>query len=302
MATSVFPAAVSSSINANAITCVSANTIYGTALALDPAIYTVTCASTTIATVEFLSGANGYITNAKTATGSIAVNLASAADRVRIWTNTGSNIVVTITKTAAALTNNLSGTLDTITTIGSSTYTGTSTSGYAYAMVIGGGGGGGGGQSGYSRNGGGGGGGGCAGKIVTLTGSMAVVVGAAGARGVLGSPGTAGTAGGSSTFAGMTATGGSGGAGATTGGDGADGASGTASGGTFNNTATGQGSIGGIPVSPYSFISATPGTGGSYSYGSDGGAGSGYGAGGGAGGGQQAGGAGAPGVVYVLRF
>ena len=204
MAISKVQPVVTSSINASAITATSAATMYQALLSLDPAIYTITCASGTIANVEFYSGISTLITSAVTASGTVAVNLGSAADRVRLWTDTGSNIVVTITKTASALTNNFSGTLDTITTLGTSTYTGTSTSGYGYAIAVGGGGGGGGAYANGGAGGAGapgGGSGAVAGKFVQLTGSLTAVVGAAGTAGTAG--GTGGN-GGTTTFGGMT--------------------------------------------------------------------------------------------------
>ena len=270
MAISVFPAAVTSSINANAITAVAAVTIYEGRSTFDPAIYTISCASGVITNFEFYNGAGTFVTSGVTSSGTVAINLASTADRIRLWTSTGTNTVVTITKTASALSNQMpSGTLDTITTLGSSTYTGTSTSGFAQAMLVGGGKG---GNSGDAAGSGGAAGyaGQVTGSIVTLTGSMAVFVGSGGAGGAATagfSYGTsnAGTNGTSTTFAGLTATGGG-----------------------VNTSAT--------PTSVYSFIvngSTTPkgigGTGGAPGTGGNGGGGG-------------AGGAGGNGVLYILRF
>lgn len=299
---------VSSSINASSITATSAKTLYEGRVALDPAIYTITCTSTTVATVYFYSGINTLVTTAVTASGTVAINLASAVDRIRVFTDTGSNIVVTITKTAGALSNVFTGTLDTVTTTGSSTYTGTSSSGYGYAIIVGGGGGGTGGNQNYF--GGGGGAGGACGKLVALTGSMAVTIGTGGAGSGYNGNGSAGT---SSTFAGMTA-GGGGGAPNANGVGRVQGTNGTASGGDINNGAGGgpsaaqqnnpgyAGYSGNGPLTPYPFVVATIGTGG---YGNVGtaGAGTGYGAGGGGGGYENgSGAAGTQGVLYVLKF
>ncbi len=309
MAISVFPVPVTSSINASSLTATTSNTLYSAALSLDPAIYTITCTTSTIANVEFYSGAGNLLTTATTASGTVAINLASAADRIRLWTNTGSNIVVTITKTAAALTDNFSGTLDTITT--SSTYTQTSTSGFGYIMVVGGGGGGGGNHVPSGNGGGAGGAGGIAAKVAALTGSMSVTVGSGGA-GVTGSAtAPTGNAGGLSSMAGMTSNGGSGGIGSPGVGAGAGGAGGTATGGTYNLTGNsgsagwpgGDERGGNTATSPYPFIvSGTVGTGGAArtnatGNGGGGGAGSQPGAGD-----PRTGGNGSPGVVYVLRF
>lgn len=324
MSASVFPTPVVSTLNANAMTCASANTLYEGLSNFDSAVYSITCVSSTVATVDFYNGAGNFVASASTTNGSVSVNLGSPADRVRVWTNTGSNIVVTITKTSSALVNNISGTLDTITA--NTTYTATSTSGYAYAVAVGGGGGGGGGIS-SSYGGGGGGSGAVAAKLVQLTGSLPVVIGTAGAGGVA----AAGGNGGATTFAGMSAGGGNGGARGIAGTQVSGGTGGTATGGTFNITGAnggvsgnnGPGGDGSATTLVYPFVkNGTTGSGGggaSSGYpgggygggsgiGSGGqgsnvsGTGTGYGAGGG--GSYQAGngGAGAPGVVYVLRF
>ena len=300
----------SSSINANSVTVSGANILHEGRVVLDPGIYTVTCASGTVANVIFMSSASAIVTSATTSSGTVTINLASAVDRVRVYINTGTNIVVTITKTANALSNVFSGTLDTITPLGSSTYTGTSTSGLGYAIIVGGGGGGGGGQAATGGSGVSGGGGGAAHSIVTLTGSMAVTIGGGGTAGPAWNGGSAnGGNGTASTFAGMTANGGTGGGGGTTTNTGGTG--GTATGGTINNTGGGgstNGAAGGVPVSSYPFVVTTIGTGGTspQSNVTAGSAGTGYGAGGGAGGGVggsgPAGGVGSQGVLYVLKF
>lgn len=308
MAIEIFPVPVTSSINASSITATTANTIYAAPVSLDAAIYTVTCTSSTIATVEFYSGVGTYITNAITVSGTVTINLASAADRIRLWTDTGSNIVVTVTKTASALTNNFSGTLDTITSSG--TYTGTSTSGFGYVMAVGGGGGGAGNRAPNGAGGGGGGGAGVAAKLLALTGSMAVTIGAGGTAGTSATNGNPGGNGGATTISTLTANGGSGGFGSSSNAGGGGGGGGVATGGTYNLTGNGgaqgvqQGNgFGGTAISAYPFITTSIGTGGTGS----GSNGNGYGAGA-AGGGIAGygspydGGVGAPGVVYILRF
>jgi hypothetical protein len=332
MAISVLPAPVTSSINANAITATTADTMYEGIVTLDPAIYTITCASATITNIQFFSGVSTLITSAVTASGTVSINLASAADRVRLWTDTGSNVVVTITKTASAMSNVFSGTLDTVTSTG--TYTGTSTSGYGYAVLVGGGGAGGSCTSGGSeRSGGGGGSGGVGGKFVQLTGSMSVTIGAAGTA----TAGQAGAAGGNSSFGGITANGGGGGAlGNSNGAESAGGAGGTVTGADISSTGATGGKGNGFPTSLnngsatteiYSFVKTgttgsgggggydNPGTGAGSGIGTGGNgsnasnptAGTGYGAGGGGAGNRQTtsaytGANGTAGVLYVLRF
>lgn len=292
MGISVFPAVSTSSLSANAITCPSNTGIVTSLVSLDPAIYSVTCASTTIATVDFLSS-SGVIATAVTVNGSVSVNLPTPATRIAVAINTGTNIVVTITKVASALTGAGSATLDTITTSG--TYTGTSASGFAYALLVGGGGSGINFTSGSSQGGGGGGSGGVVGRVVQLTGSMPVTIGG---------PGQA------STFAGMTAGAGGTGSGIT------GGAGGTGTGGTTNVTPVPgnngfeqfgpRGGDGGMSASPYQFITASfgvPGTGFiSYQGPIQATNGTGYGAGGGGSSSGTTPTAGRPGVLYILKF
>ena len=300
MASNVFPVAVTSSssgINASAITAASAYVLYEGQQTFDPAIYTITCASAVITKFEFYSGIDSLVLSGVTASGTVSVNLASTADRIRLWTNSGTNTVITITKTASALTNQFSGTLDTITS--STTYTGTSTSGLAYFIMAGAGGGGGNSNQQYG-GGGGGGSGGFRSGFVTLTGSMAIVIGAAGT--------VPGGTGGSTTFAGFTCTGGGGGGtgGASSGGT-AGSPNGSAGGGVGGGGSPyGNGGGGGVNTSPYSFLTQSETIG---SAGSGSGEGvsptAGVRSGGGGGGASSRGNAGQPGgsgVVYILRF
>lgn len=297
MTISVFPAPVTSSINSDALTAASPNVVYEGRKTFDPAIYTITCASATITNFQFLSNTSTVITSGVTTSGTVSINLASTADRIRLWTNTGSNVVVTITRTAIALTNQFSGTLDTITS--NTTYTGTSSSGFAYFLMAGAGGGGGSSNQQYG-GGSGGGSGGWQSGIVALTGSMPITIGVGGGTGAAGT---------STTFAGFTCTGGSGGTdggGNATGGAGGT-PNGSAGGGTpAGGSPSGQGGSGGSITSPYSFITngttfGIGGIGGSSS-GSRTAGGLGAGGGGGHSAGTTAGAAGGNGVVYILRF
>jgi hypothetical protein len=295
MSINVFPVAVSSSSNAFAFSAASPNVFYTASMALEAAIYTVTCASSTIVKIEFLSGASGNIlvASAETVTGSITVNLPSSITTVRAWTNTGTNIVITITKIASAVSNSaFTGTLDTITSSG--TYTGTSASGYGYAMVSGGGGGGA-GFSAFDVGGGGGASGGASAKIVQLTGSMSVTIGASGAAG---NRSFNGGTGGTTNFAGLTANGGGGGVGYGNNNGGSHGAGGNGTGGTWNATGNQGGGPSGNNSTGFtgaSSVTANPGiVSAGYGYG--------FGGNGGSNSPNQIGNAGGAGVVYVLRF
>jgi hypothetical protein len=333
MAISVFPAAttaaVTSTLNLNTFTIATANSINQGSVNLDPAIYTVTCVNSTITTIEFYSGVATLVASAVTASGTVSVNIPSTVSFIRAWTDTGSDIAVTITKVSFPISNSaISGTLDTVTA--TSTYTGTSTSGYGYAIVVGGGGSGGTGLGDYF-GGRGGGPGGVGGKLVQLTGSMPVVIGAGGTP----SGGYSnGNGGGNTTFAGITAFGAGGGPYGSGGGVGQGGVTGAtvvSSGGQGGSSGGGGGGAGGAAIATskiYPFVvngttggggggskssggagaGSGIGTGGGGGVGSgSGGNGTGYGSGGGGGGNGTyphagVGGIGAPGVVYIFRF
>jgi hypothetical protein len=317
MSISVFPTPViPSSPTADTITAATTNTLYEGLKTFAPATYTITCISSTIVNWSFLSG-NTIITSGVTTSGTVTVVLGSTADRIRLWINSGTDIPITITKTAGTLgSTTISGTLDEVTTLGSSTYTGTSTSGYGYAILVGGGGAGGSLAANLNTGARGGGSGGVGFKLVELTGSMAVTIGSGGTA----VANTTGNPGGQSTFAGMTAGGGGGGGTSTNSG----GAGGTVTGADISSSATGTS---GVTLNLYPFAkNGTTGGGGNGKSGAAGG-GSGIGTGGtgaggsgnggnatgyGAGGGGAAsqyspqgpglGGNGTQGVLYVLRF
>jgi len=320
MAISVFPSSAASSINADSLTATLANTQYRAFKNYNAGVYRITTAGPE-AIVDFYLGPNNFIARAVTSSGTADVVLPTSADNVR-FTCSSNNIIITVTNLANILTNDFSSTLDTITSSG--TYTGTSTSGYGYALVIGGGGSGGcrSGNSNYTDASSGGGAGGMAGKIVALTGSMSVTIGAGGTS-VSGN--SNGVAGGNSVFGGITAPGGAGGI---SGDSGTLTAGGIPTTGDFNITGGSGGNwhehATASLTSPYPFIiTGTIGGGqGQLGGGNDrtnrigtniglGGAGSntgnnknatGYGAGGGGTCNGISSGAGAPGVVYVLRF
>lgn len=321
MAIEIFPAPVESTINANSITATSPHILYQGLVDLQPAIYTITCINSTIAKIQLYAGNSTLVTTTETVSGTVTINLGTAVDRVRVWTDTGSNVVVTFTKIAAAL-SGITGTLDTVTSTG--TYTGTSTSGYGYAVLVGGGGGGGGNQ--WNRGGASSGGaGGVCSKFVQLTGSMAVTIGSAGTGGI-GATGI-GTSGGTSTFAGMSAGGGEGGeygrnpdstptalGGTATGGDFNQTANGTKN--AINDASTGYQSVIRGPNTPLTWSFVTPSNQGFLGTGGDGTSytgrapvnATGYGAGGGGGHSRDSNGSlangsnGAPGVLLVLRI
>lgn len=286
MATTVYPAAVSSSgPSTYSLTATSANTLYVGTQALSTGIYTVSCVSSTIARVDFFSGTT-FIGSASTVSGSVTYNLATAATKVYVSTSTGSNIVVSIALTGSSLAGAPSGTLDTITTT-TNTY---GISGPVYAIAVGGGGPGG----KLSGNfGGGGGAGGVAYGVISLTSPTVITIGAGG------SPDSAGGA----TSIGNLLTANGGGA---SGNGGSAGTAGTPTG--FSNGGGGSsinvGGAGGNVLTPLGFVYANQiGSGGAGATGGasqSGNAGSGYGAGGG-GAATGSGGAGASGVVYILR-
>lgn len=281
---------------ATSVTATAAQTPYNSTVSLESGIYTVTCASSTIAEVSFYSG-NTLLTTVKTASGTVNANLSSAATNVSYWTNTGTNIIINMSKIGTLFTNTApSGTLDTLTTSGTYTQTGK-----AFVVVVGGGGAG----AGYSNGwaGAGGGSGGVASGVTTLTGSLSYTIGAGGAAAV-----GVGSAGGTTTFGLVSATGGgAGGAGSYNTG-GTAGSPGGGAGAGYNNqinyasaapdyTFVKTGTTGGGRGSGYGPYGSGIGTGGA-----DNAVGTGYGSGGGGSTGSTTGYAGQPGVIYVLRY
>ena len=322
MAGSVFPIPVITTGKNINVTVPNANTLYSGTTSLIAGLYRVTCVSGTITNLAFWNGST-LIGTATTSSGTVDFNLGTQATKITVYTNTGSNIIVTATFLAEAIVINASGTLDTLTT--TQTYTQT---GPAYVVVVGGGGGGG------SSNGGGAAGGGGSGGVnsgyISLTGSTSVTIGAFGVGAAGGTNGT-GTTGGTTTIGSISATGGTGGsyggdpsnntgggAGGTPGGGAGGGAqssgnpgqNGTASSAPtflFVKTGTTGGGGGGGATTVATGAGSGIGTGGNGGLGAyvafSGTAGTGYGSGGG-GAGRFYGGAGfngAPGVVYVLR-
>lgn len=300
---------VSSQNLAYSLTAETATSSYGATLSLSPAIYTITCVSSTVAYVEFWNS-SGFIGKTNTVSGSANYNLATAATKIYYYTDTGSNVVISIEATGVLVTNDISAPTDILTT--SQTYTGTGT---AYVVVVGGGGGGGFGNNAqnYARGGGGGGSGGVrdVGRI-TLSGSTATVVGAAGTGGT---NSVAATAGGTTQFGTWVSNGGAAGAGGGGGGGtpgGGNGAQAVEYGLNYNqvaspgtNATTSSPAINGFPT-----FFQNPGTTGGGSAQGASGAGGGIGTNGtgrayGGNGGNMGGGngtSGGPGAVYVLRY
>jgi hypothetical protein len=189
MASNVFPVAASGSSSASTLaktaTAVAANTIYQVTTPVTAGTYSISCVSSTITIMEFYSGTT-LLGTATTVSGTVSFNLASDATSYRFYTNTGSNIVVSLQLTGNSLAP-VSGTLDTITT-STNTY---SANGSVYAVAVGAGGGGGG--SGFGANSGGGGGsGGVTGSILILTSPTVITIGASGNAGGENTPGNAG--------------------------------------------------------------------------------------------------------------
>lgn len=269
-----------------------ANTTYQTFGEFEAGIWTISCATTTVATVAFWAGTT-LLATASTVSGSVQVSIGQNADSIVYYTDTGSDIQISLERTGVPLLPGVSGTLDTITATG--TYTET---GYGYALIVAGGRAGGNAYfDGLQYQGGAGGasGGVIGPHSVVLTGSMPVVIGAGGTGG-------GGAAGGNTTFAGYTATSG-----------------GTGSGGQSAISANGKpvvfGTTGGGGRGAGSSYQATAGAGSGIGRGGDGkdqgsggpgGNATGYGGGGGGAymnnNTPQIGGNGSQGVVYVLRL
>lgn len=294
MTISVFPIPVTATDNAVAATVPTSGKQYKVARELTSGIYTVTCPSTVNATVSFLVGTS--IVEGTTTSGTVSLNLASAATELYFEINTGTDVVVTVTKTAAALSvTEISGTLDTITS--TSTYNQT---GKLWVLCVGGGGAGSFTNSTTNYQGlSGGQGGAVVDKMVFVNTSTSVTIGAGGVAG--------GANAGTTTFGNLvSATGQSGGNGeainnATSVKTGTNGAGGPGAVGT-NTKPAGAGS--GIGTGGAGAATTTSNT----LNGGNGQPGTGYGAGGGGsvasgnvGFGAASAGNGSAGVVYVLR-
>jgi hypothetical protein len=334
MSINIFPEPTTSSINSNAYTVANPLYQYKAATTLTPGIYTITTYPTSsIATISGYDESGNFLT-VSTSGGTVSWNITSTVANPFIYTNTGSDVIVTITLTAAPLTGSaMSGTLDTITS--TSTYNQT---GRLYVVAVGAGAGGGsgfGGAPSSTSSGGGGAGGGITGGFVITNAPTSITIGAPGNGAT---QNTSPNAGGNTTFGNyLTAGGGSGLGvnGSTPWNDARGGArSGNVSGtslhssvkvGTTGSGGEGRASVSGTggPGEGNGGLGAgsgvgTGGTGGGATRGTpptagNGSVGNGYGAGGGGGGaanqtgsnsigtGYTNGAAGTQGVVYVLR-
>jgi hypothetical protein len=329
MVLQIFPEPTSSSLNADSYTVPAALRRYKVVKNFDAAVYTITTSPTSSQATVIFQGAS-TLPSTTTVSGAITYNLSVAATGAYIYIDTGTDIVVTINKVAAALSGaEMSGTLDTITSTGTYNQTG-----LLYVLAVGGGSGGGGSYSGASWSYGGGGGAASVpvGGMVYVNAPTSVTIGAQGLGAA--SYASEGNAGGTTNFGNLfSSTGGvavgyagngAGGGGRSGGqpGENSQGAgnataishptviNGSNGGGGAGYTSSGNGvNVGGSGAG--SGI-GTGGTGGGYSGNAMtvGSAATGYGAGGGGGGskgytpspyGGVGGGHGSPGVVYVLR-
>lgn len=292
MAISILPIKTSQFGASYSITAPAANVAYRVIFSFSNGTYKIDGPSDRITRVSFWNNST-LIGTAQTTSGTVSFNLGTTATDITYWTTSGTNTVITITKTGEPLASGVSGTLDVIATSGTYNQTG-----QAYVFAVGGGMN---GLSGWSNDGGAGGSSGRLSNVelVNLTNSVPVTVtvgGVGGGNSAFGNfvnttngalaPGGAQNASGSATPAGAGlpvingTTGGGGGGGSITG-------AGPFPGG-------GDGGIG------------TGGTGSAFP--GNGGGGTGYGSGGGGGSRsgsnnfQYGGGAGRPGAVFVLRF
>lgn len=318
MAISVFPAASSSSVTAQAVSTTTANVQKTVIQTFNPGVYQISVSpSSSIAIVQFISGST-WIGQTTTSSGTINYNLATAADRIYVQSNNVGDVVTVNLTASVPVANSISGTLDTITSSG--TY---SQTGLLWVLAIGGGGGGGGARNGYGSGGGGGATGAMSMYFGNVSSSTSVTIGTGGAGGAIQGLGTAGGTTSFGTYA--VAIGGEGGNWPGGPGGGVSVPSGTSSGtvvvpssgGVLTNIfraikdgttgGGGNGAAGGGNGTPTAGVGSGIGTGGSSSVGAAGGNGTGYGSGGGGGScngsanSPQPGGNGAPGVVYVLR-
>jgi hypothetical protein len=274
-------------------------------------MYSITCSTGIVTYVKFIAANGSEIIQVNTTSGAVSLALTTEATSIRFWYTGGTgNQSVNITRVGGLPIDNVftsSTTVETLTTSG--TYTGTSTSGYAYVVAVGGGGGGGGGNHNCCPSGAGGGGsGGLAGGQVALTGSVAYTIGAPGTGGPCCS--SAGGDGGATTIGNVTANGGQGGRGSSGGTGAAGGTGGTpggATGGSANDSYSGNsGSL--SSESPLAFVIEGQTASGGSAYGAPNGSIGGPGSGGYGYGGRRDGGSwstgqqGGPGVIYLVKL
>jgi hypothetical protein len=181
MALNIFPAAVTSGASPSQkfVTAVSPVTGYKALNSFDPGVYTITTSPATSQAYITFWNANNLIVQATTISGTVTVNLASAATHVTLYTDTGSNVVVGFNQTGTNLSPTTpSGTVDTISATGTYATTGT-----VYVVAVGAGASGGAGatyNSSYCGTTSGGSAGGMVEGWVTLTSSTSVTIGAGG--------------------------------------------------------------------------------------------------------------------------
>ncbi len=210
------------------VTATIANKLYENSTSYPAGVYTVTSPTAVVAIVEFYSGSTLLVT-ATTASGSISVNLASAADKVKYYITSSSNVSIGIEQTGITVTSIDSGVLTTYTSNAT-----LSTPGIYYFTIVGAGGGGGAGGTNGTGGGGGGSGGITTVGPVTVTNNATITIGTAGNGGTnMGTNGNAGNASSVAISGGSTYT--------------ANGGGGGGSGGPPNGHTGGAGGAGGTP-------------------------------------------------------
>jgi len=257
-----------------------------TGLSLPTGTYRFACTSATVCTVYLFDATGTAVANGSTSSGQLDIAIGSGVTVTQLTAsiNTGTDVVVTITKLGVTLSTRTSGSLQTITAT-----TNIATTGLAYVVVVGGG------NSGGNYGGGafgrGGDSAGVSSGVIAMTGSTTVTVAAAG---------------GSSSVGGISS---------------APSSTGYGRGSVWDSGSRGNGALA-SNSSPYTFlVSGTTGGGGNCSdngssrtgagsgigtggngagFSGAGSSGTGYGSGGG-GASYAAAGAGAPGVVYLLN-
>jgi hypothetical protein len=162
-----------------------------TGLSLTPGTWRFSCTSGTVCTINLFDASRTAITSGSTSSGVLDIVIASGTTATQLTAsiNTGTDVVVTITKLGVTLNTATSGSLQTITST-----TNLSSTGLAYVVVVGGGNGGGNfAPGGFGR---GGNSAGVSSGVIALNGSTTVTIGAGGGTtsvgGITSSPGSTG--------------------------------------------------------------------------------------------------------------
>ena len=99
MSVNVFPAPITTVADYDeVVTATSANIFYESTYNFTPGVYTITSPATVIAKAQFWSATTSLI-ETSTVSGTVTISLATAAEKIKFWTESGSDVPISIAKT-----------------------------------------------------------------------------------------------------------------------------------------------------------------------------------------------------------